>query len=66
MENIENDRLQKALKILTSKQRVVIRLMYFDNLSQTETASKIGSTPQNVNKIHKNAINQIRKHYISL
>ncbi|MET3193305.1 sigma-70 family RNA polymerase sigma factor [Bacillus sp. OAE603] len=65
MENIENDGLQKALKILTSKQRLVIRLMYFHNLSQTEIALKIGSTPQNINKIHKNALNQIKKYYIS-
>ncbi|WP_088069812.1 sigma-70 family RNA polymerase sigma factor [Gottfriedia luciferensis] len=62
-EEIDNDQLKKAIKTLTSKQRLIIKLIYFYNFTQTEVALLIDTSPQNVNKIHKKAIEQIKSKF---
>ncbi|MEH7513065.1 sigma-70 family RNA polymerase sigma factor [Gottfriedia acidiceleris] len=64
-EQIENDVLRSAIKTLTPKQQQIIKLIYFHHLSQTEAASMTNSSPQNINRIHKKAIEHIKSKFNS-
>ncbi len=62
-EQLENEVLRNAIKTLTPKQQQIIKLIYFQHLTQTETASMTNSSPQNINKIHKKAIEHIKSKF---
>lgn len=62
---ITNSKLFNALESLTTKQTLILELLYFKNLSLHEIARKLDSTPQNVSNIHRRAIINLRKHLIN-
>lgn len=61
VKNVGYEKLQKALLRLTSNQLKVIDLIYREGLNIKIIAEYFGSTPQNISKIHINALNNLKK-----
>ena len=60
----ESERLRTALTQLTKRQREVIRLYYFDGLTQEEIALKLQITQQATSKVLKQAYKTIKDVFI--
>ncbi len=56
------EQVMKALETLTEKQRLVIQLYYWENMTVTEIAKVLGLTPARVSQIHSQAMVKIRKY----
>lgn len=54
--------LVAALERLTSKQRAVIVLRYYEDLTETQTADALGVTVGTVKSTHSQAIRRLRDH----
>lgn len=52
----ETDMVNRAMAVLTEKQRTIIRLYYFEELTQPEIAERLGATQQLVAKTIKAAL----------
>lgn len=63
IERLENLTLKKAFLSLTKRQKEVLQSVYGDNQSLTETASCLNITQQGASKIHKLAIERLRKEF---
>lgn len=55
------DLLRRGMEQLTPKQREVIRLRFFENLSQREVAQRIGVSQMSVSRTERSALEQLRK-----
>lgn len=53
--------LEKAVKTLTAKQRLVLSLFYWDELSVREIAHKLDETPQGVRQLKARAEKHLRR-----
>lgn len=60
-DEIGNELLYKALDVLTESQYKILDLIYVKNLSKSEIANLLNTTPQNISNIHKNAIKKLKK-----
>ena len=58
---IEKVTIDKALKILTEKQRKVIHLRYYKNLSQVKTGQVLNISQTQISRIEKRALELMRK-----
>ena len=54
------DALDRALDTLTPRRREIIRLRYFDNLSQRETAARVGVSQMTISREERLALNQMK------
>ncbi|MGH7707969.1 MAG: SigB/SigF/SigG family RNA polymerase sigma factor [Vulcanimicrobiaceae bacterium] len=52
--------LERAFHVLTRRERVILFLRYFDNLSQTETAKRLGVSQMHVSRLQQKAIEKLR------
>lgn len=56
------DILEKALSILTEKERQVILLVYYEDMTLKESASILGVTDSRVSQIHSKALEKMREY----
>ena len=54
------DALDRALDTLSPRRREIIRLRYFDNLSQRETAARVGVSQMTISREERLALNQMK------
>ncbi len=54
-------RIKEVIETLPEKQRLVMSLVYYNELSQKEVASVLGVTEARVSQLHKEAIERLRK-----
>ena len=59
---LENIALKEALKGLSERERMIIRMRYFENRTQTEIASVIGISQAQVSRIEKGALASMKRH----
>ncbi len=55
------DLLQRGMEQLTPKQQEVIRLRFFENLSQREVAQRTGVSQMSVSRTERSALEQLRR-----
>ncbi|MGJ3221782.1 sigma-70 family RNA polymerase sigma factor [Geobacillus sp. CAMR5420] len=60
-DQIENERLYRALDVLTQKQVLILEMIYVNNLTLREIANILDSTPQNVSNLHRKALEKLKK-----
>lgn len=53
--------LEKALYILTERERQIIQFTYLDNLSQKETGDRLGISQMHVSRLQRRAIKKLRE-----
>ncbi|WEG12521.1 RNA polymerase sigma factor SigB [Pullulanibacillus sp. KACC 23026] len=53
--------LQKVLNILTERERAILKLTYFDNLSQKETGERLGISQMHVSRLQRRALVKLRE-----
>lgn len=58
---LANIALENALDALPSRERKIIDLRYFENMTQMEVASEIGISQAQVSRLEKNALAKLRK-----
>lgn len=56
-----SSRLKEHIEQLPEKQRLVLSLVYFNELSQKEVAQVLGVTEARVSQLHKEALERLRK-----
>ena len=54
------DALRRSMGVLTEKQRRVIELRFFENLSQREAAQRLGVSQMSVSRTERSALKQMR------
>jgi RNA polymerase sporulation-specific sigma factor len=59
---IEGISLKEAMKKLTSKEKYILRLRFFEGKTQTEVAVHIGISQAQVSRLEKNAISRMKKY----
>ena len=59
------DLLQRGMRTLSEKQQEVIRLRFFENLSQREVASLTGVSQMSVSRTERSALEQLRRAVLS-
>ena len=59
------DLLQRGMLSLNDKQREVIRLRFFENLSQREVAERTGVSQMSVSRTERSALEQLRRAVLS-
>ena len=59
------DLLQRGMQTLSEKQQEVIRLRFFENLSQREVASLTGVSQMSVSRTERSALEQLRRAVLS-
>jgi RNA polymerase sigma factor (sigma-70 family) len=60
-DQIENERLYRALDVLTQKQVLILEMIYVNNLTLREIANILDSTPQNVSNLHRKALEKLKR-----
>ncbi|MBD8589757.1 sigma-70 family RNA polymerase sigma factor [Peribacillus simplex] len=60
-DEVDNELLVQALDVLTESQYKILDLIYIKNLSKSEIANLINSSPQNISQIHNKAIKKLKK-----
>jgi RNA polymerase sigma-B factor len=61
---LEVESVRPLIAALPERERTVIRLRFFDNLSQTQIAERIGCSQMHVSRILANALNHLRSHVV--
>ncbi|SDZ13339.1 RNA polymerase sigma-B factor [Evansella caseinilytica] len=52
--------LQKAFNVLTEREKQILQLTYFENLSQKETGEKLGISQMHVSRLQRRALQKLR------
>ena len=55
------DMLRRGMEKLTGQQREIIRLRFFENLSQREVAQRIGVSQMSVSRAERGALERLRQ-----
>ncbi|MEC1739928.1 sigma-70 family RNA polymerase sigma factor [Schinkia azotoformans] len=63
-EEVSNELLFRALAVLTDFQYQILDLIYVKNLTKTQIANLINSTPQNISNTHRRALNKLKKNIV--
>lgn len=53
--------LQKAFTVLTEREKQILQLTYFDNMSQKETGEKLGISQMHVSRLQRRALQKLRE-----
>ncbi|TMW70184.1 RNA polymerase sigma factor SigB [Alteribacter natronophilus] len=53
--------LEKAFHVLTEREKQILYLTYFDNLSQKETGEKLGISQMHVSRLQRRALQKLRE-----
>ncbi|UCZ53690.1 RNA polymerase sigma factor SigB [Bacillus shivajii] len=53
--------LEKAFEVLTDREKQILQLTYFDNLSQKETGEKLGISQMHVSRLQRRALQKLRE-----
>lgn len=61
-----NLKIKEVVETLPEKQRIVLSLVYFNELSQKEVATVLGVTEARVSQLHKEAVERLRKRLQSM
>ena len=59
-------RIKEIVETLPEKQKLVLSLVYFNELSQKEVAQVLGVTEARVSQLHKEALDRLKKRMQSL
>ncbi|SDK27169.1 sigma-70 family RNA polymerase sigma factor [Sediminibacillus albus] len=62
-DHIQDEELFYALQELSPMQKEILQLIYVDQLKNKEIALLKNTSPQNISKIHKRAIEKIKNYY---
>lgn len=60
---VEHSDLRQIIETLSSQEQDVIRMRYFEDMTQTDVANKIGVSQVQVSRIEKRILNNLRKQY---
>ncbi len=64
IENIENrDEMEAAMKSLSASERTLIKLRYEEELSQTETAKRLGVSQMYVSRLERKILAKLRENF---
>ncbi|MPW25190.1 RNA polymerase sporulation sigma factor SigG [Alkalibaculum sp. M08DMB] len=58
---IENIAVMEAIKKLNGREKLIIKMRYFDGKTQMEVANEIGISQAQVSRVEKNALHSIKK-----
>ncbi|MBE6583641.1 MAG: RNA polymerase sporulation sigma factor SigG [Ruminococcaceae bacterium] len=61
---LESIALQNALSMLSKRERDIINMRYFEDLTQTEVAKKIGISQAQISRIEKTALKKMKKYMV--
>ncbi|SDO32052.1 RNA polymerase sigma factor SigB [Alkalicoccus daliensis] len=53
--------LQKAFAVLTEREKQILQLTYFENMSQKETGEKLGISQMHVSRLQRRALQKLRE-----
>lgn len=53
--------LEKAFKVLTSREQEILKLTYFDNLSQKETGDRLEISQMHVSRLQRRALKKLKE-----
>ncbi|QKS70197.1 RNA polymerase sigma factor SigB [Paenalkalicoccus suaedae] len=53
--------LQKAFTVLTDREKQILQLTYFENMSQKETGDKLGISQMHVSRLQRRALQKLRE-----
>jgi RNA polymerase sigma-B factor len=53
--------LEKAFQVLTERERDIIRMTFFDNLSQKQAGEKLGISQMHVSRLQRRALRKLRE-----
>lgn len=59
---VENPQLYQAIQILPPKQQKILTYKYVYSLKSKEIADLFGDSPQNISKMHRKALEELKKH----
>lgn len=59
---IEEISLREAMKRLSDREKLIVRLRFFQGRTQMEVADEIGISQAQVSRLEKNALDNMRKH----
>ncbi len=62
---VNRDFIEKALKKLDENERKVIYLRFWKNLSQKQTAEKMGVSQMTVSRLERKAVDKLKTDYFS-
>jgi RNA polymerase sigma factor (sigma-70 family) len=62
-DNITNEVIRNSIKVLTKRQKEVIKYSFFQNMRDKEIADKLGISQQAVSKTKKLALNKLRRQW---
>ncbi|MCA9767092.1 MAG: sigma-70 family RNA polymerase sigma factor [Carnobacterium sp.] len=60
-EEISDENLYQAFSKLTDKQKEILEMIFIYGLSNKEIASYFGNSPQNISKLNKKALTDMKK-----
>ena len=60
---IEHIALHEAINVLTDREKKIIQMRFFDNITQVEIAQKIGISQAQVSRIEKSALERMRREF---
>lgn len=61
LDEVENEKLIKALKTLTDKQLLILNLIYLQELPLKEISIQLKTTPQNISNQHRKALKRLNQ-----
>ncbi len=61
---IEHIALYEALKVLSDRERMIIEMRFFQNITQVEIAQRIGISQAQVSRIEKSSLEKMRKQFL--
>ena len=59
----QRDAVSSALKILSNVERALVRYRFSEELSQTETAKRLGVSQMYVSRMERRVLNKLRENY---
>ena len=59
----QRDAVSSALKILSKEERALVRYRFSEELSQTETAKRLGVSQMYVSRMERRVLNKLRENY---
>lgn len=63
-QHIQDERVLKALKHLSLKQKRILELIYIQQLKHKEIALIDNKTPQSISQLHKQALKNLKEHIV--
>ena len=59
---IDNICINQGLKKISDREKLILKLRFFNGKTQTEVANEIGISQAQISRLEKNALKNIKKH----